>query len=157
MRATKTILAASLSLLLTALSGTAQANGFGSPYHGARTLDDGFAAGMNANNVDALTNLYAQDAVLYNLSGPPVNGRDAIRGAFAGLLGYYTIQNFHFTERSYSSEFTLSTGWALFEMTLVPKDGSSPGFTVSGRSSVVARFTSSGWHYIHDHASLPSP
>lgn len=156
MRASKPILAASLFLLLTASSGTAQADGFGSTYHGAKTLDDAFAAGMNANDVDALTNLYAQDATLYNLSGPPVYGRDAIRAAFAGLLGYYTIQNFHFTERSYQSEFFLSTGWALFEMTLVPKDG-SPSFTISGRSSVVARRTHSGWRYVHDHASLPSP
>lgn len=156
MRATKTILAASFSLLLTALAGTALADGYGSSYHGAKSLDDGFAAGMNANNVDALTNLYSQDATLYNLSGPPVYGREAIRAAFAGLLGYYTIQNFHFTERSYESDGSLSTGWALFEMTLVPKDG-TPGFTVSGRSSVVARRYHSGWRYVHDHASLPSP
>jgi uncharacterized protein (TIGR02246 family) len=156
MRANKTILVASLSLFLTAVAGVALAHGSYSSYHGAQKLDEAFAAGMNANDIDALTSLYAQDATLYNLSGPPVYGRDAIRVALGGLLGYYTIVNFRITESEYVTEGPLSTGWALFTMTLVPKDGSS-SFSVSGRSSVVAERRNGQWRYSHDHASVPMP
>ena len=48
--------------------------------------NDAWLAAFNSGDFDALGAVYASDAILYPPGSPPAAGRDAIVGAFAGLI-----------------------------------------------------------------------
>lgn len=149
-------LRSSLGLLLVAGLSSGVASLHGARPDGAQRLDEAFAAAFLADDVDAAVDLYADDAVLYNLGGPPAVGREAIRATLAGFLGAFQVTAFQHLRSRYVTEGRLSTGWAEFELTLVPRAG-GPAITLSGRSTTVAERGRDGWRYLHDHASLPQP
>ena len=121
---------------------------------GAALLDEEFARGFVDDDLDALTALYADDAVLFNIGGPPAVGRTAIREALAGFLAAFDVVDFEHDEQHYTTTGNLSAGWATFTITVVPRAG-GPSFPISGRSTTVARRVGRDWYYVHDHASLP--
>lgn len=48
-----------------------------------QALEDGFAAGEKARNVDSVANYYAEDAISYNRNEPPAVGMAAIKQKIA--------------------------------------------------------------------------
>ena len=120
----------------------------------AELLDQRFAAAFLENDVDAIVDLYAEDAVLFNIGGPPAVGRAQIRDAIAGFLGAFQVTAFQHSNQHYTTTGHLSTGWAEFAITVAPRAG-GPAFTINGRSTTVARKTNGQWLYVHDHASVP--
>jgi uncharacterized protein (TIGR02246 family) len=60
--------------------------GFAEPADDVRAIVDRWATAFNANDVDALVNLYAPDAIFVGSTGlTRTEGHDAIRGYFARL------------------------------------------------------------------------
>lgn len=142
-------------LLATTCAATAQPAGANhARKDGAQQLDEAFAAALKADDVDAAVALYAPDAVLYNLGGPPAVGREAIRAALAGFLAAFDVKEFAHTDGRYVTEGELSTGFAQFAITVAPRAG-GPSFVITGRSTTVARRDGGRWRYLHDHASVP--
>lgn len=121
---------------------------------GAQLLDEAFADAFVDDDLDALVSLYAPDAVLYNIAGPPAVGHDAIRAALAGFLGAFDVVAFQHLAPRYETSGNLSVGYAEFAITVAPRAG-GPTFVISGRSTTVARRVDGDWYYVHDHASLP--
>lgn len=71
------------SIILSALMPLAAMAG---PAEEANAALDKFSATYTANDVDALVQLYTQDAILLGTNSPMMSeGRDAIRGYFTGL------------------------------------------------------------------------
>ncbi len=79
--------------------GTAQAQGADDPARLVAIMDS-YAAGLRANNVEALVALYASNGVFMRDNMPAVVGRDALRAAyrevFATLLksAHVVVENF---------------------------------------------------------------
>lgn len=121
---------------------------------GAQLLDEAFAEAFVDDDLDALASLYAPDAVLYNIGGPPAVGPDAIRAALAGFLGAFDVVEFQHLAPRYETSGNLSVGYAEFAITVAPRAG-GPTFVIAGRSTTVARRVDGVWSYVHDHASLP--
>lgn len=154
MRHARNLLALFLAFAALAGHGPARADDDKPAPQGAQLLDARFAAAFVANDVDAIVDLYAEDAVLFNLGGPPAVGRAQIRTAIAGFLSAFQVTAFQHLSPRYTTEDGLSTGWAEFTITVAPRAG-GPAFTIRGRSTTVARKMSGRWYYVHDHASVP--
>lgn len=150
---TKT-LALSLALA-TGLVATAATAARADEHGGARSLDEQLAAAFVADDLDAAVALYAPDAVLFDIGGPPAVGTAQIRAALAGFVTAFDILEFHYDDAHYETTGNLSTGWAVFTAIVTPRGG-GPVFPITGRSTTVARLVEGRWYYVHDHASLPA-
>jgi ketosteroid isomerase-like protein len=76
---------ARLSLVMVALTWTVCAS-FAGPAEEANAALDRFSAAYTANDVDALVQLYAPNAILLGTNSPIISeGRDAIRAYFTNL------------------------------------------------------------------------
>lgn len=123
---------------------------------GARAVDAAFARAMNANDVDALVECYARDAILWGPAAPAAQGHEAIRASFTGLLETFTISDMAFVSTHYETLGDFSVGWGEFKMTMTPKSGGEP-IASTGRYSVAARKEGGRWVYVMDHASMHPP
>ncbi len=114
---------------------------------GAKTpteLHELFARGFNAKDVDALLELYEDDAVLVPAPGAPVQGKDAIREALEGFLAMDgTIEFLAESEPVVSGELALTHGrWRL------TIEGGEP---MEAETAEVSRLDADGvWRYVLD-------
>ena len=75
-------LASSVFVILTSIAGTSIAG----PAEEANAALDRFSAAYTANDVEALVQLYAPDAILLGTNSPIISeGRDAVRAYFTNL------------------------------------------------------------------------
>ena len=75
--------------------GTAQAQGADDPARLVAIMDS-YAAGLRANNVEALVALYASNGVFMRDNMPAVVGRDALRAAYREVFATLKV-DLHFT------------------------------------------------------------
>jgi len=123
---------------------------------GAKTLDDAWVKAMNANDLQAVVALYADNATMYPPEQAGAKGKDAIRAVYAGMLGPNTARDVKLLESHSKTSGNLSTGWGRVVLTLVPKAGGNPQ-TLEVRFTDVAEKRGGHWLYIVDHASAPLP
>lgn len=123
---------------------------------GAKTVDDAWVKAMNANDLQAVLALYADDATMYPPDQAEAKGKDAIRAVYVGMLGSNTARDVKVLESHYKTSGNLSTGWGRVALTLVPKAGGNPQ-TLEVRFTDVAVKRSGKWLYVADHASAPLP
>jgi len=123
---------------------------------GAKTVDDAWVKAMNANDLEAVVALYADDATMYPPDQTEAKGKDAIRAFYVGMLGPNTAREAKVLERHYKTSGNVSTGWGRVALTLVPKAGGNPQ-TLEVRFTDVAVKRSGKWLYLVDHASVPLP
>ena len=123
---------------------------------GAQAVDNAWRKAAIANDVEGLVKLYAKDAVAWLPNMPEARGTDAIRSAYQGFLGAYTIKDFVLSDAHYQNAASRSTGWGRFTLTLQPKAGGNPE-TMTGRFTVVAQKQGKQWVYVVDHASADPP
>lgn len=123
--------------------------------HPLQTLDEAWMKAAKAGDVDAITALYAPDAVVYPPDAMEVRGTDAIRKAWAGLFAAYAITDMKI-DAVYETAGNISLGWGRWTMTVTPKAGGAPE-KWEGRATSIAKKINGKWLYVNDHASMPMP
>jgi uncharacterized protein (TIGR02246 family) len=123
--------------------------------HPLQTLDEAWMKAAKAGDVEAITALYAPDAVVYPPDAMEVRGTDAIRKAWQELFGAYTITDMKL-DAVYETAGNISIGWGRWSMMVTPKAGGAPE-KWEGRATSVAKKINGKWLYVNDHASMPMP
>jgi uncharacterized protein (TIGR02246 family) len=123
---------------------------------GAQALDAAWMKAVMAGDVNAVSALYAADAVLWFPGAHEAQGAKAIRDAYAGFLGTYTVTDVALTDTQYETMQNTGIAWGHFIMTLQPKAGGVPTI-MGGRFSSVAKMIDGKWRYVVDHASAEPP
>jgi ketosteroid isomerase-like protein len=119
---------------------------------GAQSVDAAWVEAMQANDIEAVMKVYAQDAVAWFPDEKEARGDTAIRAAYQGLLSANTVVAASESDTSYRTMGKTSIGWGKFSLTLKPKAGGAPVVMV-GRFSEVVERRDGHWVYIVDHAS----
>ena len=123
---------------------------------GAKSVDAAWVKAANANDLEALVALYADDAVMYPPDAPEAEGKSAIRAIYSAMLGANTISDAKILDSHSKSSGDLSTSWGEVSLTLTPKTGGAP-VTLKVRATSVAVRRGGKWLYLNDHASVPLP
>jgi len=123
---------------------------------GAKIVKDDYVRAMNANDADAIADLYATDARLWVAGGDEIVGRDAIRTDSKDLLHAFRVVDYRIREASYETSGDLSVGWGRWSLTMSPRNG-EPQLTVEGRFTSVARRIKGRWVFVADHSSALLP
>ncbi len=111
---------------------------------------------MKANDVDALSKLYADDAVAWFPDENEHKGNAAIRASYKDWLDTFTIVDAALTNSHHLGDATHRTNWGNFSLTMKQKsDGSA--VTMTGRYTDVQEKRNGKWLYIVDHASADPP
>lgn len=109
------------------------------------------AAARNSD-ADAVSECYADDAVLWLPGGGTAQGRDAIREAYAGYFDAFSVKDVELMEMgSKAMEDTVVT-WGTFRMVMTPKAGGDD-VVETGRYTDVSQNVDGKWVYLVDHAS----
>src|SRR4051812_37589159 len=119
---------------------------------GVKAVDDAWQTAMIKGNTDAVAACYADDAILWT-PHDEVKGKDAIREVFTRLLADVKITEIRLEDAEYRTVGERSVGWALFAITLKPKDGNGEEKTIRGRFTEVAEKRNGKWVYVVHHAS----
>jgi len=120
-----------------------------------KALDEAWMKAALAGDVEAMTALYAPDAVLYTPGIMEARGTEAIRKENQSLLGQFTIKDPKF-DFMYETTGSVSISHGRWKMTAVPKAGGDPQVW-EGRATAVAKRINGKWLYVIDHASMPMP
>ena len=124
---------------------------------GLQVVDSAWMKAMLANDVDAVTALYAEDAVLVIPGSGAIKVKKAIHDAYSGWLSEVKVTDVAVSDSHYESSGNVSTGWGAWKVTTVPKAGGAPT-TQTGTWSAVAMKRNGVWKYVSDHASAdPAP
>lgn len=123
--------------------------------HPIQTLDEAWAKAAQAGDAQALTALYAPDAVVYPPDAMEVRGTEAIRKSWTELLAAYTLADMKL-ETVAETAGNVSVSWGRWTMTATPKKGGPPE-KWEGRATAVAKKINGKWLYVADHASMPMP
>src|SRR5262245_42829913 len=124
---------------------------------GVQAVDAAWEKAIEANDLEAVVDCYASDAVAWLPDSPELKGAEAIRQSYKDLLAANTIKDASFSETHYTTVGERSVGWGRISITLVPK-GSDKSVVVMGRFTEVAERRSGRWVYVVDHASAePAP
>jgi uncharacterized protein (TIGR02246 family) len=106
------------------------------PIEDSAQLTQAWVKAFNEGNVEALSALFAQDAVYVSWASPfPAQGREAIRATFAGFIQTFPTRflvSRDESRKAYGDTVTLINNWSL-----VYGDGKGPVKTVYGRNSSV--------------------
>ena len=130
---------------------------FGADTGGAAWVEDAWVKAMKANDVEAVSKLYAPDAQAWFPDFPAATGWDAIHAQYKGMLDANTVTSAELTDLHHKTSGNLSVGWGNFNVTLAPKAGGDPT-VLKGRFLDVAEKRGGTWMYIADHASAePKP
>jgi uncharacterized protein (TIGR02246 family) len=112
---------------------------------------------VKANDLDAVANLYADDAVAFFPEEPAHNGKAAIRASFKQMFDTFTVVDAALTNDHHIGDATHRANWGNFSMTVRNKaDGKTDVW--KGRYTDVQEMRGGHWVYVADHASLePAP
>ena len=117
-----------------------------------QTSNECWLAAARNSDAEAVSACYAEDAVLWLPGGGMVQGRDAIRDAYAGFFDAFTVRTADLMEMGSKAMDDTVTTWGTFRMVMTPKAGGDD-VTESGRYTDVSQNIDGQWVYIVDHAS----
>lgn len=145
-------LAATTLLLLAACRSTSSASA-PDDLAANRALNQQFAAHLRARDWDAISRLYAEDAVLMPPNMPPVHGRAAIRDH---LAAFPPLEKFSLVDAAVEVRGDLAYGRGRYEMTLaLPGSPTDEGYYIEIRK----RQPDGAWRYVaeiyNSSAALP--
>lgn len=123
---------------------------------GAKSLDEAWTRAINANDLEAVVALYADDAVMFPPDAFEAEGKAAIRQSYSALLAANTVSDAKILESHSRGSGDVSTTWGEGSLTLKPKTGGEPQ-TLKIRFTSIAARRGGKWLYIVDHASAPLP
>jgi len=121
---------------------------------GMNETGNAFVKAFQANDLEGVMALYADDAEMFPPDAMEAVGKEAIRADYKGLMDKFTIQNFKVIESHHETNGNLSFGWGRFTMDMAPKTGGD-AVHMEGRFSDVSRKVKGKWQYVIDHASVP--
>lgn len=149
--------AASAALSIALSIGAAGAGTTGTSSGGAKEVEAAWMRAMKAGDLNAVVACYAPDATLWIPGQPEADGTEAIRAAYAGLLGANVVTEVSTSNEKYRQTRDVGAGWGRWTMTLQPKAGGAPT-TMHGRFTEVVERRAGKWVYVADHASEdPAP
>jgi uncharacterized protein (TIGR02246 family) len=111
---------------------------------------------FKAGDADAVTQCYAEDAVLWLPGAPMMKGREAIHAGYVDFFSHYTIKSVELTRDGHSEMGDDAASWGSFRMTLVSREDGKESAEV-GRYTDVSRKVDGEWVYLVDHASDDPP
>jgi uncharacterized protein (TIGR02246 family) len=123
---------------------------------GVKTLDEAWVKGVKAGDAEAVTKLYAPDAVTYMPDEMRAKGTAEIRESFRKFLEANTVREATLTYDYTTTSGNLSIAAGTFSMMVEPKAGGAAQ-TWEGRFTSVAARKGGKWMYVVDHASAPIP
>ena len=122
-----------------------------------KEVQSAFVAALLNGDIDALKNLYSEDAVSFPIYDQQrVLGPEGVANDWAGFLGAYKVLNVELFNTGEITRDDIGAAWGEFRITAVPKSGGEQLITV-GRYMDIAKKIGDRWYYIADHASLPTP
>ena len=126
------------------------------PAGGAAGVEAAWMKAMKANDLEAIVACYAPDAVLWMSGEAEVDGIDAIRATYAGMLRENTVKDVSVSGGQTRLSGNVGAGWGRYTLTLAPKGG-GPDIVMHGRFTEVAEKRNGKWLYVADHASDDPP
>src|SRR5215468_6321720 len=122
----------------------------------ALAVGAGPLAAADANDLDGVTKLYAEDAVAWFPDEAEHRGAAAIRTSYKEWFDAYTIEDAKLTNSHHLGDAKHRTNWGNFTLTMKQKsDGKS--VTMTGRYTDIQEKRNGQWVYIVDHASADPP
>ena len=111
---------------------------------------------VKANDLEAVTILYADDAVAWFPDEAEHQGAAAIRQAYKDLFDANTVVDASLSDSHHLGDAKHRTNWGHFTLTLKQKsDGKT--VTMAGRYTDVQEKRNGRWVYVADHASAEPP
>ena len=120
-------------------------------------VGDAWVKAVTASDLDAVTKLYAEDAVAWFPDEPEHQGAAAIRAAYKDMFDHFKINTATLTDRHAEGDGKHESHWGHFTMNVTQKsDGKA--MTWKGRYVDVTEHRNGHWVYVADHASSePEP
>jgi uncharacterized protein (TIGR02246 family) len=141
--------ALALGIVLAAASATAADAGL-------TDIEKAWTKAALANDVAAISALYAPDAIMYPPDEMEWKGREAIQKGYEGLLRDMKVLEAKLTPAGMETFGDKSIGWGRYTLKLAPKAGGDP-VVLEGRYTALAKKIKGKWLYVSDHASSPLP
>jgi uncharacterized protein (TIGR02246 family) len=123
---------------------------------GITDLDKAWTKAMLANDVAAVSALYAPDAIMYPPDAMEAKGREAIQKGYADFLATMKVLEAKLTPAGNETHGDTQIAWGRWVLKAAPKAGGDP-VLMEGRYMSVARKVGGKWLYVADHASSPLP
>jgi len=120
---------------------------------GVEAVDQAWQKAMLANDLEGVVACYAKDAVMFVPGEATAQGLDAVRKAYAEMLGANTVTAATISNTHYQPAGEFALGWGEFTLKMKPKSGTGDASTMAGRFSAVAKKEGGKWVYMIDHAS----
>jgi len=115
-------------------------------------LQDAFVAGVTAEDADAVSALYTEDAYSYGPDGSFQQGPEAIAASWAAFFDGFDGFSISLEQQGDMHEGKVAGAWGLWTMSATPVDGGDK-VVWRGRYADISKKTKNGWRYIVDHAS----
>ena len=93
-----------------------------------------FTDAVSREDYAAVLERVTDDAVFWTADAPAIQGKEALRAAYAGLAPYRVRQEFEIEELQVCGEWAFVRGYESF--TLDPKDGKSPRLEIKRRRAI---------------------
>ena len=122
----------------------------------AEALQDAFMAALRANDVQALADCYASDAVNFPVGSLIGTGPESVIESWGGFFAAYKVVDANLSEQHLETHGDTAVAWGLFTIMAEPTEGGDP-VKMKGRYMDVARNVDGTWLYVADHASMPLP
>jgi uncharacterized protein (TIGR02246 family) len=123
------------------------------PAEESAQMGDQWIKAFLEGNADTLSGLYAKDASLYTFMSPfLVQGRDAIRGSFAGLFKAYPVRAI--TKRHFNAQIYDSTVVRTYYFTMTLGDSKGNIKNYHGRANIVYMMVDGQRVIVTHHSSL---
>lgn len=126
------------------------------PSGGPAEVEAAWMKAMKANDLEGVVACYAADAVLWMSGEAEVDGIDAIRTTYAGMLRENTVKDVRVSGGHTRLSGNIGAGWGRYSLTLSPKAG-GPDVVMNGRFTEVVEKRNGKWLYVADHASDDPP
>lgn len=115
-----------------------------------------FIQAYRDGDVDTLTDLYEEDAVLYNIDGIS-RGRDEIRGAWQDFVDRFEVVDYNVLQREEESLGDYAFGHMTMSASLRERGAADPVTVFARSTEITRRGADGGWRFLVDHASVELP
>jgi uncharacterized protein (TIGR02246 family) len=116
-----------------------------------------FLDAVNRGDFEAVVGMITDDAVFWTADYPALEGKAAVRAAYAGLAAYRMRQDFRVEELRVCGDWAFARGYEDF--TLEPRDGKGDRLEVKGRRaiSILRRQPDGTWKTARGMTNFDSP
>jgi ketosteroid isomerase-like protein len=123
-----------------------------------RKAESGFMTAVRGGDVDAMTNLYASNAVLLPPNAPAMPNHDAIHAFWGGMMATASAVDLTLTTSDVQQSGDLAVETGQYVLHLTPKNATTP-VNDQGKYLVAWRKVGGQWKMIRDAFSsdLPAP